>query len=327
VFGHLVSLSPAYFDQAKTGELISRLTADTTQIKAAVGASVLGRVAHLVPVHRGTVMMVVTSPRLSAFVLAAIPVIVLPLFGFGRAVRRRSRSAQDTLADATAYATELIGAVRVLQAFTNEKLGQKPFRGGGRACLRAPALPSARARSSPRSPSFFVFASVVVVLWVGAQDVLAGRISPGRLSQFVLYAVFAATALGQLSEVWGEVSQAAGAAERLFEILTCGRQSSPPHGRLRLRSRRAARSLSPIFAFAYPSRPESPVLDGVSFACGAARSSRSSGHRAPARARSSTSSCAITIRCRGWSASTGRRSSMSIPTHCAGALHWCRRTR
>jgi len=266
VFGHLVSLSPAYFDQAKTGELISRLTADTTQIKAAVGASVSVALRNLVLFTGATVMMVVTSPRLSAFVLAAIPVIVLPLFGFGRAVRRRSRSAQDTLADATAYATELIGAVRVLQAFTNEKLARSHF---GAAVERAFA--AARASISARAiltaiAIFLVFASVVVVLWVGAQDVLAGRISPGRLSQFVLYAVFAATALGQLSEVWGEVSQAAGAAERLFEILNVrpavvaparpATLPQPPRGEVAFADIR----------FAYPSRPESTVLDGVSFA-------------------------------------------------------------
>jgi ATP-binding cassette subfamily B protein len=266
VFGHLVSLSPAYFDQAKTGELISRLTADTTQIKAAVGASVSVALRNLVLFTGATVMMVVTSPRLSAFVLAAIPVIVLPLFGFGRAVRRRSRAAQDTLADATAYASELLGAVRVLQAFTNEKLAKSHF---GAAVERAFA--AARASISARAiltaiAIFLVFASVVVVLWVGAQDVLAGRITPGRLSQFVLYAVFAATALGQLSEVWGEVSQAAGAAERLFEILGVrpavvaparpAALPQPPRGEVAFADVR----------FAYPSRPESPVLDGVSFA-------------------------------------------------------------
>src|SRR5262249_43617469 len=128
VFAHLVSLSAAYFDQAKTGELVSRLTADTTQIKAAVGASVSVMLRNLVLFLGATAMMVITSPRLSAFVLAAIPVIVLPLYGFGRAVRRRSRAAQDTLADATAYASELIGAVRVLQAFTNEGLARGRFR-------------------------------------------------------------------------------------------------------------------------------------------------------------------------------------------------------
>ena len=129
VFGHLTRLSVAFFDQAKTGELLSRLTADTTQIKAAVGASVSVALRNLVLFFGAAGMMVFTSPRLSAFVLGAIPVIVLPLYGFGRAVRQRSRAAQDTLADATAYAAELIGAVRTLQAFTYEKLASTRFAG------------------------------------------------------------------------------------------------------------------------------------------------------------------------------------------------------
>jgi ATP-binding cassette, subfamily B, bacterial len=265
VFAHLVSLSPAYFDRAQTGELISRLTADTTQIKAAVGASVSVALRNLVLFLGATAMMVVTSPRLSAFVLGAIPVIVLPLYGFGRAVRRRSRAAQDTLADATAYASELIGAVRVLQAFTNEALATSRF---GAAVERAfvAARDSIRARAVLTGIAIFlVFASVVVVLWIGAQDVLVGRMSAGRLSQFVLYAVFAAAGLGQLSEVWGEVSQASGAAERLFEILNVqpaiarparpAALPEPPRGEVGFTDVR----------FAYPTRPTVPVLDGVSF--------------------------------------------------------------
>src|SRR5205814_1518857 len=127
VFEHLTALSAAFFDTAKTGEMISRLTADTTQIKATVGASVSIALRNLVLFLGGSAMMVVTSPRLSAFVLGAIPLIVLPLVGFGRAVRRRSRLAQDTLADASGYAAELIGAVRTLQAFTNENLAAARF--------------------------------------------------------------------------------------------------------------------------------------------------------------------------------------------------------
>ncbi len=166
-----------------------------------------------------SVMMVVTSPRLSAFVLAAIPIIVLPLYAFGRAVRRRSRSAQDTLADASAYAAELIGAVRVLQAFTNERLGIARFRDAVERAFTA-ARNSIRARAALTGIAIFlVSASVVVVLWIGAQDVLAGKITPGRLGQFILYAVFAAQRSVSLSETGGEVAQASGAAERLFEIL------------------------------------------------------------------------------------------------------------
>src|SRR5947208_7690178 len=172
VFGHLTALSIAYFDQAKTGEMVSRLTADTTQIKAAVGSAVSVALRNLVLFIGATTMMVVTSPRLSLFVLAAIPVIVLPLYGFGRAVRRRSRAAQDTLADASAYASELIGAVRTLQAFTNERLATARFSDAvGRAFQAAVASTQARAMLTAIA-IFLVFGSVVIVLWVGAQDVI-----------------------------------------------------------------------------------------------------------------------------------------------------------
>ena len=266
VFGHVVSLSPAYFDEAKSGELVSRLTADTTQIKSAVGASVSIALRNLVLFFGATAMMIVTSLRLSAFVLAAIPVIVLPLYGFGRAVRRRSRAAQDTLADATAYAAEMIGAVRVLQAFTNEALAKSRF---GAAVERAflAARDSIRARAILTAIAIFlIFASVVVVLWVGAQDVLTGRMSAGRLSQFVLYAVFAAAGLGQLSEVWGELSQASGAAERLFEILNVRPAIVPPARPVALPEPPRGEVAFADVRLAYPTRPASPVLDGVSFA-------------------------------------------------------------
>src|SRR5271170_6638856 len=219
VFAHVTSLSAAFFDEARTGEVISRLTADTTQIKAAVGSSVSVALRNFVLFAGASVMMIVTSPRLSAFVLAAIPLIVLPLYAFGRAVRRRSRFAQDTLADASAYAAELIGAVRVLQAFTNERVGIARFRGAVERAFMA-ARESIRARALLTAIAIFlVSSSVVVVLWIGAQDVLSLKITPGRLSQFILYAALAAGALGSLSEIGGEIAQASGAAERLFEIL------------------------------------------------------------------------------------------------------------
>ena len=192
VFAHLTSLSPAFFDEARTGEVISRLTADTTQVKAAAGTSVSVALRNFVLFVGAGVMMVASSPRLSAFVLAAIPLIVLPLYAFGRAVRRRSRYAQDTLADASAYAAELIGAVRVLQAFTNERLGVARFRDAVERAFSA-ARDSIRARALLTGIAIFlVAASVVIVLWIGAQDVLAAKMTPGRLGQFILYAVLAA---------------------------------------------------------------------------------------------------------------------------------------
>ena len=265
VFAHVTSLSAAFFDEAKTGEVISRLTADTTQIKAAVGSSVSVALRNFVLFVGASAMMVVSSPRLSAFVLAAIPVIVLPLYAFGRAVRRRSRFAQDTLADASAYAAELISAVRVLQAFTNERLGISRFREAVERAFIA-ARGSIRARASLTAIAIFlVSASVIVVLWVGAQDVLAGKMTPGRLGQFILYAVFAAAALGSLSEISGEVAQASGAAERLFEILAIRPAIMPPPRPLPLPLPARGEVTFADVRFSYPTRPNIAALDGVSF--------------------------------------------------------------
>src|SRR5215470_11997796 len=264
VFAHVTELSADFFDNAKTGELISRLTADTTQIKSAVGASVSVALRNLVLFFGSAAMMVVTSPRLSGFVLAAIPVIVLPLVAFGRMVRRRSRAAQDTLADASAYAAELIGAVRTLQAFTNEKLANTRFASAVERAYAA-AVFSTRARAVLTAVIIFLASSsVVVVLWIGAQDVLAGRTTAGTLSQFVLFAVFAASGLGQLSEVWGEISQAAGAAERLAELLAIApRITAPAHPVALPQPPRGELAFDNV-RFAYPTRPSVFVLDGVS---------------------------------------------------------------
>jgi ATP-binding cassette subfamily B protein len=265
VFQHLTALSAPFFDAAKTGELTSRLTADTTQIKSAVGSSASVALRNLVLFLGSATMMVITSPRLSGFVLIAIPVIVLPLVGFGRSVRRRSRTAHDTLADASAYATELIGAMRTLQAFTNERLANTRF---GAAVERAygAALQSTQARAFLTAVIIFLAsASVVIVLWVGAQDVLAGDMSPGRLGQFVLFAVFAASGLGQLSEVWGELSQAAGSAERLAEILAVEPEIRRPAHPVALPQRPRAEIAFDRVRFAYPTRPEADVIEDVSF--------------------------------------------------------------
>jgi ATP-binding cassette subfamily B protein len=265
VFAHLTQLSASFFDTARTGEIVSRLTADTTQIKSAVGASVSIALRNLLLFLGGAAMMVVTSPRLSLFVLGAIPIIVLPLVGFGRVVRRRGRAAQDTLAEASGYADELIGAVRTLQGFTNEKLAQSRFSAAVEGAFAA-ARDATKARGVLTAVVIFlVFASIVVVLWVGAQDVLASHITPGRLGQFVLYAVFAAGGLSELSQVWGEIAQASGAAERLFEILDVEPQIKAPPRPLALpTSARGAVEFKDV-SFEYPGRANAPVLNHVSF--------------------------------------------------------------
>jgi ATP-binding cassette, subfamily B, bacterial len=264
VFAHLISLSPAFFDSARSGELISRLTADTTQIKSAVGASVSIALRNVMLFIGATAMMVFTSPRLSGFVLLAIPVIVIPLVAFGRWVRRLSRNAQDTLADATAYASELVGAIRTVQAYTSEPLAEARFGGGVEQAYEA-ARSSTRARAVLTAIIIFiVFTSVVLILWVGSHDVLTGSITPGRLGQFVLYAAFAAAGLGQLSEVWGEVSAASGASERLFEILRVKSAiTAPASPRAMPVPARGDVNFDNI-SFAYPTRPDVLAVDGVS---------------------------------------------------------------
>jgi ATP-binding cassette, subfamily B, bacterial len=265
VFAHLMSLSPAFFDSSRSGELISRLTADTTQIKSAVGASVSIALRNVMLFIGATAMMVVTSPRLSGLVLLAIPLIVLPLMAFGRWVRRLSRNAQDTLADASAYASELVGGIRTVQAYTGERLANARFGGDVEQAYDA-AVGSTRARALLTAiVIFIVFTSVVVILWIGSNDVESGLITPGRLGQFVLYAAFAATGLGQLSEVWGEVSAASGAAERLFEILQVKSQITAPASPVALPEPPRGDVTFDNISFSYPTRPDAPAVHGVSF--------------------------------------------------------------
>jgi ATP-binding cassette subfamily B protein len=265
IFRHLTGLSPAFYETAHSGEVMSRLTADTTQIKAAASTTISQALRNLVILVGAVAMMIVTSPKLSLLVLIAIPIIVLPLVAYGRAVRSLSREAQDSLAHASAYASESLTQVRVLQAFTHERAAATRFAGAvERAFAAAKARTKARAGLTALA-IFLVFASVVGILWYGAQDVLAGTMTGGRLGQFVLYAVFAAAATGELSEVWGEINQAAGSAERLGELLAV--QSAikspsqpvplpePPRGEIAFRD----------VTFHYPSRPAISALNGVSF--------------------------------------------------------------
>jgi ABC transporter, permease/ATP-binding protein len=269
VFSHLTSLSPAFFDSASSGELVSRLTADTTQIKAAVVVSISTALRNFMLFAGASAMMVISSPRLSATVIAVIPLIVLPLVGFGRRVRTLSRGAQNTLAEASSYASELIGAIRTLQAFTNECLATDRF---DREVERAyvAARNSTRARSFLTAiVIFLIFSSIVAVLWVGSHDVLNGQITSGRLGQFLLYAALAAGALSELSQVWGDISAASGASERLFEILRLEPAITAPASPCPLpMPSRGDVSFSKV-RFAYPSRPDTDVIDGISFAANA----------------------------------------------------------
>jgi ATP-binding cassette subfamily B protein len=266
VFSHLTSLSPSFFDTASSGELVSRLTADTTQIKAAVVVSISTALRNFMLFAGAATMMVVSSPRLSGAVIAVIPLIVLPLVGFGRKVRSLSRGAQDTLGQASSYAAELIGAMRTLQAFTNERLATGRF-GLEVEHAYVAARNSTRARAFLTAiVIFLIFSSIVAVLWVGSHDVLNGQITAGRLSQFLLYAALAAGALSELSQVWGDVSAASGASERLFEILRLKPAIAAPASPRALPVPARGDVEFRNVRFAYPTRPDTDAVDGISFA-------------------------------------------------------------
>ena len=265
VFERVIGLSADFFDRTRSGEVMSRLTADTTQIKSAVGASVSIALRNLVLGVGAVLLMIVTSPQLSALTLIAIPLIVLPLIGFGRAVRRRQRRAQDTLANASSYAAESISAVRTLQAFTNEAFAAGRFRSAVADAFEAARIGIAARAILTGIALFLIFTSVVAVLWFGAHQVMAGQLTPGTLGQFLLYAVFAGSALGQLSEVWGEVQQAAGAAERLTELLAeTPTVTVPAHPIPMPEPPRGAIDFQ-LVSFAYPNRPADRAVRDISF--------------------------------------------------------------
>lgn len=265
VFAHLSGLDASFYDSARIGELVSRLTADTTQIKAAFGSSASIALRNLFMFVGATALMVYTSPKLSALVLVAIPVIAAPLIASGRVVRRRSRWAQDTLAEATAFASESLGGVRAMQAFGAESLSQARF-----AEEVESAYDAARAAAATRSLLIAVavslaFCSVVFVLWLGARDVLAGRMTGGLLSQFVLFAVLAATSLGELSQVWNEVAAASGSAGRIAELLSVKpRIVAPPRPVPMPVPARGSIEFSHV-GFAYPGAPDAQAIDDLSF--------------------------------------------------------------
>ena len=263
VFRHLTRLGPAFFDKTHSGEVMSRLTADTVQIKAAASTALSQSVRNIIMITGALIMMMVTSPVLSLIVIVAIPLILLPIIGFGRLVRQRSRKAQDSLADAAALAAENLGAMRTLQAFTSEGVISRRFQGAVEV-----AFEDARARLLARAAMtamaiFLVVGSIVGVLWYGSSLVIADELTAGRLGQFILYAVFAAGSLAQLSEVWGEVQQAAGSAERLVELLDTEPVIQAPRHPVPLPEKVTGKIAFENVSLAYPSGGEGVALEDV----------------------------------------------------------------
>lgn len=263
VYDHLLTLSPAYYANTRTGEVLSRLTTDTTLIQTVVGSSISVAVRTVATTLGALVLMFVTSWQLALLMMVVGPVLILPMVLFGRRVQRLSRSGQDALAEASARASESLRAIDTVQAFTREPEERARFGEAVENTFHV-ALRRIRVRSILTASLFsFVLAGLIAVLWYGAMQVQAGAITPGTMIQFVMYAFIAVSGVGLLTETYAEVMRAAGATERLMEILAARSDIRAPDKPTVLPKPVAGHINLHHVAFAYPSRPEQRALRGL----------------------------------------------------------------
>ncbi len=261
VFDHVLSLSPGFFEVTRIGEVMSRLTTDTTLLQVVVGSSASIALRNILMFLGGTVMLVVTSPRLTGFVFLVVPLVVVPIIIFGRRVRRLSRASQDRVADVGAYVEETLNAVRTVQAFGHQPVDRERF-GSRVADALDVAIHRVRSRAALTAlVMMLVFCSVGTILWLGGHDVLTGRITPGELSAFVFFAIVVAGSVGAISEVIGDLQRAAGASERLMELLATEPDIRPPASPRPLPEPAEGRVEFSGVTFNYPSRPDRPALE------------------------------------------------------------------
>jgi ATP-binding cassette subfamily B protein len=263
VFGHMLDLSADFFESTRTGEVLSRLTSDATVLQSVVGSGVSVALRNLLLLIGGFTMLVVTSPRLTGLIVVMIPVILLPLILFGRRVRRLSRLSQDRIADTSALASEALNAIQIVQAYVREAWEADRFDEAIEASFRT-ALRRIRARALLTAVAImFVFGSIVSGLWMGANAVIEGSTTAGQLGQFVLYAILTAGAFAALSEVWGEVQRAAGAMERIMELLETRPGIADPEEPVAMGDEEGRIEVRDV-SFRYPSRPDELALEDVS---------------------------------------------------------------
>ncbi len=265
VFEHLLTLSPAYYERARTGDILSRLTADIALLQSLTGSAISQGIRNILTGGGAFAMLLVTSPKLAGIIAVVVPLVVLPMIGFGRRERRLSRTAQERVADLGHTAEEVLNGLRAVQAFTHEPVDRARY-----ARQVEESVGAALRRIGTRALLILVvillgFGAVTFALWVGGQDVIAGRMTGGELSAFVLYAVILATSGASLSEVWGEVQRAAGAAERLLEVLAERPGVTAPAAPLLLPPARGRIAFEEV-VFRYPTRPDRAALDGFSLA-------------------------------------------------------------
>jgi ATP-binding cassette subfamily B protein len=260
VYDRVIGLSPAYFETARTGEILSRLTTDTEQIQSVVGSSASLALRNFLLLIGGTALLFVTSVKLALLILLIVPLVVVPILVFGRRVRRLSRASQDRIADVSAYASETLNAVETVQAFAHEAHDRRRFGAAvEEAFVAAVRRINARAWLTALV-ILLIFGAVDAVMWIGARDVAQARISGGTLAAFVFYAIVVAGSAGALSEVYGDFQRAAGAAERLVELLRTPIEiRAPAHPTPLALPARGAIAFERV-GFRYPSRPEADAL-------------------------------------------------------------------
>jgi ATP-binding cassette, subfamily B, bacterial len=265
-FQRVIALSPAYFETTKTGEVLSRLTTDTELLQTVIGSSLSLAVRNTLTLAGALIMLVLTSPKLTAMVLVVVPLVVVPIVFFGRRVRSLSRNTQDRVADIGAYAEETINAIRTVQAFTHETVERERFAARVEATFGA-ATDRIRVRSVLMAlVVLLAFGAVAVVLWVGGYDVIAGRMTGGGLSAFVFYAILVAFSAGTVSEVIGDLQRAAGAAERISELLATRSDIVAPPRPVALPSPPIGSVTFDAVTFHYPARPDQASLHDFSLA-------------------------------------------------------------
>ena len=264
VFDHLLTLSPGYFEMTRTGEVISRLTTDTTLLETVIGSSASMAIRNLLLLVGGLVMLALTSLKMTLMVLAGVPIVIVPIILFGRRVRKLARATQDRVGDVGAYVDEAMHEIRTVQAYRHEGVDRVRFAERVEA-----AFETARQRIRQRAMLVaavivLVFGAIGIILWIGGHDVVAGRISAGQLSAFVFYAVIVAGAVGTISEVVGDLQRAAGATERLFELLETKAEIRAPDQPVALpMPARGTVTFSDV-TFHYPSRPDAAALGAFS---------------------------------------------------------------
>jgi len=266
VFDHILTLSPGFFDATRTGEIVSRLTNDTTQLQMVIGFGFSMFLRNVLMMIGAAVLLVVTSPKLAGLVLLGIPATLVPILVLGRRVRQLSRANQDRVADVSSHVHEAIHEVRTVQAYVHEALESRRFAERVEAACQAGIARIRQKAWLVAAVMLIAFAAVAVILWIGGHDVLAGRMSAGELSAFVFYAGIVASGAGTVSEVWGEIQRAAGATERLFELLDARPEIAPPAHPVALPQRLRGRVELEAVRFAYPTRPELAALADFSLA-------------------------------------------------------------